>query len=74
MNLVNAKVLSVHTGDVIAKEFEWEDQVRPLCLTLELQSGEQIIIYPTDNDSNNFGELNARDIKGNHYYLQVEDK
>lgn len=72
MNLVNAKVVSVHKGEIIAKDYGWEDQVRPLCMTLQLENGEQIIIYPTDNDANNFGEFYARDTKGRHHYLYFD--
>lgn len=72
MNLVNAKVVSVHTGEIIAKDNGWEDQVRPLCMTLQLENGEHVTIYPTDNDANNFGEFYARDIKGNHHYLYFD--
>ena len=37
MDLVNAKVLSVHRGEIVAKDYGWEDQVRPLCMTLQLE-------------------------------------
>jgi len=75
MNLENAKIIGINKGNVIAKENYLEDEVIPLCLNVELKTGEHITIYPmSDQEGNGFGVLNARDTKGNHYYLEGRSK